>query len=176
MHDEVVTSTPPAGIVPRSGTDVALLIAAILATQFISDGGAAEPLTWLHLPAIAATVYALVLLADVPPPDLPRRSHSAGFVRGLVHSYMLIILALSILVVGARLGFPIASHADAPNSQMHRVLRVLVALPCSILWMIALFPPALSGAVRLSPIFWLTWALNCVLLLSTAGGLRTLHF
>jgi hypothetical protein len=169
--DEVANSkqydTEPSEV----GTNVAVVIAAILATQFITGGFNAAPFTWLHLPALASIVYALTLHLGHRRPSIQSPTARA-FVRG----YMLMILALSVLVVGARLGFPIASFADAPNNQMHRVLRGIVALPCSILALITLFVPILSHAVRTSPIFWLASALNLILISSTAIRLRHLPF
>ncbi|MDB5337273.1 MAG: hypothetical protein JWN70_2892 [Planctomycetaceae bacterium] len=164
MNDEVANPNQLDATTSRDGIDVAVMITAILATHFVTGGYRPDPFTWLYLPACAAIGWALSLHFDVR-----RTSTPSPTARAFIHGHMLIILALSILVVGARLGFPFASHADAPSNQMHRVLSEIVLWLGSILTVIAVFFPILSRTARLSPIFWLAIALTLVLASTTAS-------
>lgn len=155
----------------RAGIDIAVLIAAILATQFVTGGYHAHRLTWLHGPALAAIVYALTLHFGHQRPSIPSPK-TRVFFRG----YMLASLALSLLIVSARWGFPIASFPEAPNNQLHSALRVVVAVPCSILIVIGLCWPLLSRDARSAPSCWLATALNLILISSTAIRLHHLPF
>ena len=150
MNDEIANSKQQDTAASRVGIHVAVLITAILTTLFVKVIDRPGPSPLLHLPIIASIVWALFLHFGRRRPDTP-----SPVARVLIHGNAIIVLALAVLVVGRRLGFPFAFH-----NQMHGVLLGIVFFLCHMLIVIAIFFPILSRTARLSPIFWLAFALN----------------
>lgn len=171
INDEVAVSKQDNTPTSQDRIDVALLLAATLAAQFVTGGFRPATWTWLQLPAVVAIVLAFYLHFR-----LQRPSSSSPTAQLWIRGHMLIVLALCIFVVGARAGFPIASYAQAPANQMHGVLRERVTFVCAILAAFATIFPILSRTARLSSVFWLTFALNLVLASSTGFMLHNQAF
>lgn len=164
MNDEAANPKQLAIPASRVNVDVAVLLAAILATHFVTGGFRLGPISWLYLPAWAAMGWALSLHFG---PTLPSRPSST--VRTFIRGHMVFILAFSILIVGARLGFRFQPNSDAPNNLMHGKLREMLLWLGSIVTVTALFIPILSRPARLSPVFWLVIAQTLVLVSTTAS-------
>lgn len=171
MIEEVDSPDPFETTRSRISVEVILLMALILATMYFGSVDRTDTFGWLQIPAMGLVILAMYLHFNSGRPRI-----SSLLARTWIRAQILIVLALSMLAVAVRLGFPRESHADGPNTRMQIVLAGMVTLVCAYLIPTACLVPIVSRSVRHSSVYWLSLALALMLVGFTGIWIRVFPF